>query len=164
MLIWGVNMAVAKTGLSELPPILLMAMRFSLVAALVVPFVRRPQAPLLRVIALSFTLGFLHFALFFSGLKGLDAAVAVIVVQLQVPFAVLLAAIFLDDRPGWRRVCPAARSAGADGRTPRRPPPDRRPSRRPPPRFRQRKTRGGPGIRRRARASRASAFPRCTRE
>ena len=35
MLIWGVNMAVAKTGLSELPPILLMAMRFSLVAALV---------------------------------------------------------------------------------------------------------------------------------
>lgn len=103
MLIWGVNMAVAKTGLSELPPILLMAMRFSLVAALLVPFVRRPEAPLVRVIGLSFTLGFLHFALFFSGLKGLDAAVAVIVVQLQVPFAVLLAAIFLDDRPGWRR-------------------------------------------------------------
>ncbi|MGB8273816.1 MAG: EamA family transporter [Alphaproteobacteria bacterium] len=104
MLIWGLNFAFAKAGLAELPPILMMTMRFTLVAAIVVPFVRRPNAPMGRVIALSFTLGFVHFSLLFTGLKGLDAAVAAIVIQLQVPFAVILAAFVLGDRPGWRRI------------------------------------------------------------
>jgi len=104
MLVWGVNFAVAKTGLAEFPPIFMMALRFTLVAALLIPFVRRPAAPMRRVLALSFTLGCLHFALFFSGLKGIDASVAAIVIQLQVPFAVLLSALLLGDRPGWRRL------------------------------------------------------------
>ena len=102
MLVWGVNFAVAKVGLAEFPPLLMMTLRFGLVAILLVPFVKRPAAPMSRVIGLAFTLGFLHFALFFSGLNGIDASVAAIVIQLQVPFAVILAAILLRERPGWR--------------------------------------------------------------
>ena len=104
MLVWGVNFAVAKTGLSEFPPIMMMTLRFTLVAAILVPFVRRPAAPLRRILGLAFTLGCLHFALFFSGLKDIDASVAAIVIQLQVPFAVLLSTLLLGERPGWRRV------------------------------------------------------------
>lgn len=104
MVLWGVNFAVAKFALSEFPPILMMTLRFSLVAVLLVPFVRRPAAPLAKVIGLSFTLGTLHFALFFSGLAGIDASVAAIVIQLQVPFAVILSAILLGDRPGSQRI------------------------------------------------------------
>ncbi len=104
MLVWGVNFAVAKVGLSQFPPILMMAMRFALVAALLVPLVRRPAAPMRQVLGLSFTLGCLHFALFFTGLNGIDASVAAIVIQLQVPFAVILSAILLGDRPGPRRI------------------------------------------------------------
>ena len=102
MLVWGVNFAVAKVGLAEFPPLLMMTLRFGLVAILLVPFVKRPAAPMSRVIGLAFTLGFLHFALFFSSLNGIDASVAAIVIQLQVPFAVILAAILLRERPGWR--------------------------------------------------------------
>jgi O-acetylserine/cysteine efflux transporter len=104
MLVWGVNFVVAKVGLAQFPPILMMALRFALVAAVLVPFVRRPAAPMTRVLGLGFTLGALHFALFFSGLKGIDASVAAIVIQLQVPFAVMLSAVFLGDRPGPRRI------------------------------------------------------------
>jgi O-acetylserine/cysteine efflux transporter len=39
----------------------------------------------------------------FTGLKGTDAAVAAIATQTQVPFAALIAAVFLKDRIGWRR-------------------------------------------------------------
>lgn len=102
MLVWGVNFAVAKVGLAEFPPLLMMTLRFALVAILLVPFVKRPAAPMSRVLGLAFTLGFLHFALFFSGLNGIDASVAAIVIQLQVPFAVILSAILLGERPGWR--------------------------------------------------------------
>jgi O-acetylserine/cysteine efflux transporter len=104
MLIWGVNFAVAKTGLEELPPLLMMAVRFSLVAALLMPFVARRAMDMAKVIALSVTLGFLHFSLFFTGLAGVDAAAAAIVIQAQVPFAMILAAFFHADRPGWRRL------------------------------------------------------------
>lgn len=104
MLIWGVNFAVAKTGLAELPPLLMMAVRFSLVAALLVPFVRRPPVPLARLFALSVTLGLLHFSLFFTGLAGADASAAAIVIQTQMPFAVILSALLYGDRPGRRRI------------------------------------------------------------
>jgi len=104
MLVWGVNFVAAKVGLAEFPPIFMMALRFALVAALLVPFVKRPAAPMSRVFGLAFTLGFLHFALFYTGLNGMDASVAAIVIQLQVPFAVVLSAFLLGDRPGWRRL------------------------------------------------------------
>ena len=104
MVVWGVNFAVAKIGLAEFPPILMMALRFALVAAILIPFVRRPAAPMTRILGLAFTLGCLHFALFFTGLKDIDASVAAIVIQLQVPFAVVLSAFLLGDRPGWLRL------------------------------------------------------------
>ena len=55
------------------------------------------------ILVISMLLGVAHFALMFNGLQGLDASTAAISIQLQVPFASLLAAIFLKDKLGWRR-------------------------------------------------------------
>lgn len=103
MTIWGVNFAVAKIGLMQLPPILLVTLRFALVAAMLAPFVPRPTGRWGQVFLVSVTLGLLHFALMFTGLKEIDAATAAIAIQLQVPFAALLAAVVFNDRIGWRR-------------------------------------------------------------
>lgn len=104
MIVWGFNFVVAKWGLAELPPIFLMALRFGMVAALLLPFVRMPRKNLGAILALSTTLGCLHFSLMFTGLAGVDASVASIAIQLQVPFAAILAAIVFKDRLGWRRM------------------------------------------------------------
>lgn len=103
MVVWALNFPVAKVGLAQLPPMFLIALRFVLVAVLLLPFVARPTGRWRQVILISVTLGFLHFALMFSGLDRLDAATAAITIQLQVPFASILAALFLNDRLGWRR-------------------------------------------------------------
>jgi O-acetylserine/cysteine efflux transporter len=103
MAIWGLNFAVAKVGLEQLPPILLMTLRFGLVAAVLGPFVKRPVGRWRQVFMISVTLGLLHFSLMFTGLSGIDAATAAIAIQLQVPFAALLAAIVFKDMLGWRR-------------------------------------------------------------
>ena len=103
MVIWGLNFVVAKLGLTELPPMLLTGLRFVLVALILLPFVPRPRAKLGHLVALSVTLGSLHFSLMFTGLKDVDAGVAAIAIQVQVPFASLLAALFFNDRLGWRR-------------------------------------------------------------
>ncbi|WP_282606505.1 DMT family transporter [Pelagibius sp. Alg239-R121] len=102
-LVWGLNFAVAKLGLVQLPPLLFMGLRFALVAAILIPFVKPPSGRWLQVVGIAVTLGLLHFALMFSGLRVLDAATAAIAIQLQVPFAALLAAVFFKDKLGWRR-------------------------------------------------------------
>jgi len=96
--LWGLNFPVMKLGLGELPPLLLMALRFALVALLLCPLRRLPREKLGAILLLSITLGSLHFSLMFSGVAGIDAATAALLSQSQVPFATLLAAIFLKDR------------------------------------------------------------------
>lgn len=103
MALWGVNFVFGKWAVAELPPIFAIALRFSLVAALLLPFVRTPWADLKRIALLSLTLGCVHFSVFFTGVSGLDAGLGAIVAQSQVPFATLLGAILYRDYPGWRR-------------------------------------------------------------
>lgn len=103
MLIWGFNFVAAKYGLADFSPLLLMTLRFALVAALLVPFARRPRAKIGQIFLLSVTFAGLHFSILFMGLAGVDAAAAAIAIQLQVPFAALLAALVFKDRLGWRR-------------------------------------------------------------
>lgn len=103
MMLWGGNFAVAKVGLAQIPPIMLVAMRFALVAAVLLPFAGVPPGKLPGIAALSVILGLLHFSMMFTGLKDIDASTAAISIQLQVPFAALLAALAFGERLGWRR-------------------------------------------------------------
>ena len=102
-LIWGMNFAVVKFGLESFPPLLFIALRFALVAVALLPFVKPPKGYWLPVFGVSITLGFLHFALMFTALKYVDVSSAAIAIQLQVPFAAILAAILFKDTLGWRR-------------------------------------------------------------
>ncbi len=102
--VWGMNFAVVKAGLAELPPIFFVALRFTGVALTLLPFVRLSRRKLGQLVLLSVTLGGLHFSMMFVGLRGLDVATAAIAIQLQVPFAAILAAIAFKDRLGWRRL------------------------------------------------------------
>ncbi|HSK02561.1 MAG TPA: EamA family transporter [Kofleriaceae bacterium] len=101
MAIWGCNYAFAKLGLLELPPFALLALRFLCVGVLTVPFAIAPRRHLPRLIALSVVFGTLHFGLVYLGLTRIDAATGAALVQLQVPFAGILSALLLRERPGW---------------------------------------------------------------
>jgi O-acetylserine/cysteine efflux transporter len=102
--VWGMNFAVVKVGLAELPPIFFVALRFAAVAVVLLPFVRLSRNKLPQLVALSVTLGGLHFSMMFIGLRSLDVATSAIAIQLQVPFAAILAAIVFKDKLGWRRL------------------------------------------------------------
>lgn len=101
MLLWGLNFAVAKLALAEFPPILLSALRFTLVALILLPFIPRPKR-IRPIIELALTLGLLQFPMVFFGLTRLDASTAAIVLQLQVPLGVVMAAILLGEKLTWR--------------------------------------------------------------
>ena len=103
MLLWGMNFAIAKIGMEQLPPILMMAVRWGLLGLLLAPLVPLPSGRWREVFLVSVTLGLLHFSLMFLALNELDAGTAAIAIQLQVPFAAMLAAVLFKDRLGWWR-------------------------------------------------------------
>ena len=103
-LTWGAGFTIAKAGLEEFPPVFLMGLRFSLAAAVLVWFVPIPRGYLLKVFWIAMVGFCLQYGLTFTGLSMIDASLAVIVIQLEVPFAVLIAAFIFRERPGWQRL------------------------------------------------------------
>jgi len=100
VLIWAMNFIVGKLGVMQMPPLLLMALRFAVVAALLIPFMKPLPGRWPTVVALSVVLGVMHFGMMFAGLRGIDAGPAAIAIQLTVPFSALMALLFYRERLG----------------------------------------------------------------
>ena len=103
-LIWGLGVTFAKAGLSEFPPLFLMGLRFCLTALVLVWFVEIPRGKLPAIFWIAAVGATIQYGLTFTGLLDLDASLAVILIQLEVPFATLLGAVLLGERPGWQRL------------------------------------------------------------
>jgi O-acetylserine/cysteine efflux transporter len=101
--IWGMGFIFAKAAIEHFPPILLMALRFTLTALALVWFVRPPWQLLDRIFWIALVSAAIQYSLTFTGLKGLDASTASLVVQLEVPFGALVAWIVFRDGLGWGR-------------------------------------------------------------
>jgi len=97
-LIWGMGFTLAKPAIAEFPPILLMALRFAVTALALVWFVPIPVRQLKQIFFIALISAAVQYGLTFYGLRMLDASTAVLVVQLEVPFATLLAILFLKER------------------------------------------------------------------
>ncbi len=102
-LTWGLGIVFSKAAIAHFPPILLMGFRFTVTALVLVWFVRVPRGQLLALFGIALISAALQYSLTFTGLKGLDAGVAALVVQLEVPFLVLVGAVFLREKPGLRK-------------------------------------------------------------
>lgn len=102
--IWGLNVIAIKLAVAEMPPLLLMTLRFILVALILVPFYRVPRQQWPFLILLSVTFGSLHFALLFIGLQQAEAGTGALLVQMGTPFATLLAVVFLKEQLNTRKV------------------------------------------------------------
>ncbi len=102
-LIWGLGVVFAKAAIGHFPPVLLMALRFTLTALVLVWFVRPPWQIMGQLFLIALVSAALQYSLTFNGLRGVDASTAVLVIQLEVPFLVLLAAVLLKETPGPRR-------------------------------------------------------------
>ncbi|HUL10486.1 MAG TPA: EamA family transporter [Candidatus Acidoferrum sp.] len=102
--VWGFNFAVVKIGLRIVPPIAFVALRFAVVGIMLLPWLRWPLRRFRDLAVLSVILGVVHFSLMFTGMRGLDVPTASIAIQMQVPFAAILAAIFFGETLHWRRL------------------------------------------------------------
>lgn len=99
--IWGLSFVVIKIGVGATPPLLLCALRFLFAAFPAVFFVPRPQTRWRHLVGYGFFLGIVQFGLLFAAIAlGMPASLASLVMQAQVFFTILFAAILMGEKPG----------------------------------------------------------------
>lgn len=103
-LTWGFGFALAKAGLDHFSPLLLMGMRFLIAAAVLIWFVPIPRGYLKEIFGISFIAATLQYGLTFSGLARMDATPAVFLVQAEVIFGVIIAALLLGEKPSQKQI------------------------------------------------------------
>lgn len=102
-LIWGFHLIFLKAVADTVPPIFYVAMRMTLVALLLSPFLRWRPDQFGKLIAAGVCLGGFHLALILKGLSITSASAASVAAELYTPFATVLAIFFLGEKIGWRR-------------------------------------------------------------
>ncbi|HZH52711.1 MAG TPA: EamA family transporter [Microvirga sp.] len=99
--IWGLSFVVIKIGVGTTPPLLLCALRFLFAAVPAVFFIPRPETGWRHLVGYGFFLGIVQFGLLFAAIAlGMPASLASLVMQAQVFFTVLFAALLMGERPG----------------------------------------------------------------
>lgn len=113
IVVWGVNFVVIKVGLAGVPPMLLGALRFALVAFPAVFFIPRPRIPLRMLLAYGGFISLGQFAfLFYAMAVGMPAGLASLVLQSQVFFTVAIAGMWLGEPVRWHNIAGMAIAAG----------------------------------------------------
>lgn len=98
ILVWGFNFAVIKWGVSEIPPLLLVALRYIFAAFPAILFVKRPNVKLSWLLAYGLFVGVGQFScLFYAIHVGMPAGVASVVLQAQAFFTILFTAIIFKE-------------------------------------------------------------------
>ncbi|MGC6535334.1 MAG: EamA family transporter, partial [Parvibaculales bacterium] len=89
-LVWGFTFVAGKAGVEEMPPMLFTALRYSLLAILLFPFLKIVDGKMPQVMVITITMGSAHFALFYGGMSVADNVSAIAVAtQLGVPISTI---------------------------------------------------------------------------
>lgn len=104
-IIWGSNFVFISVGLAECPPLTFLVLRFALVALPAVFLVKLPHGHWRHIILIGLMTNVGQFTLFYTAIAaGMPAGLVGVVLQIQVVFTTILAAIFLHEKPGARAV------------------------------------------------------------
>lgn len=101
---WGFHYVVIKVAVGEIPPIFYAAMRMTIVAILLAPFLRWRMGKMRTIFGAALCFGAVNYALLFSGFIYATASAAAIANELYVPFATILSVLILKEEIGWRRI------------------------------------------------------------
>lgn len=99
VLVWGVNFAVIKVGVADVPPLMLGGLRFMLAAFPALLFLRPPKVPIRLYLLYGLTISVGQFSLLFTAIHiGMPTGLASLVLQSQAFFTMLFAALWLKEQ------------------------------------------------------------------
>ena len=100
----GFGFVVAKPAMQYFPPYLLMGLRFTIPALILVWWFPIPKGLFLDLFKVSFIGSTLQYGLTYTGLNIIDASSAVLLIQLEVPFGIIIAFFLLKEIPSIKNI------------------------------------------------------------
>tara|TARA_B100001173_G_scaffold270690_1_gene248249 strand:+ start:954 stop:1820 length:867 start_codon:yes stop_codon:yes gene_type:complete len=98
----GFGFVIAKPAFESFPPILLMGIRFTFAASILIWWFPIPKEYLKKIFVASLIANTLQYSITYTGLNFIDASAAVLLVQTEVPFGVIFAYFILKEKPTLR--------------------------------------------------------------
>ena len=95
----GFGFVIAKPAFEHFPPFLLMGLRFTFAASILIWWFPIPRGYLKKIFVASLIANTLQYSMTYTGLSLIDASAAVLLVQTEVPFGVLFAYFMLKEKP-----------------------------------------------------------------
>jgi len=95
----GFGFVIAKPAMQYFPPYLLMGMRFTIPALILVWWFPLPKGLYLDLFKVSLIGSALQYGLTYTGLNIIDASSAILLVQLEAPFGIIIAFFLLKEIP-----------------------------------------------------------------
>ena len=95
----GFGFVIAKPAMESFPPILLMGLRFTFAASILIWWFPIPRGYLKKIFIASLIAVTLQYSITYTGLNLIDASAAVLLVQTEVPFGVIFAYFMLKEKP-----------------------------------------------------------------
>ena len=110
VVIWGANFVVIDAGQADdVPPLLFLALRFLVVVVPAIFFLKPPPIGWRNILAIGATLSLGQFTLLYLALAlGMPPGLASLLLQTQVIFSIMVAALVLHERPTPRQLLGAA--------------------------------------------------------
>jgi O-acetylserine/cysteine efflux transporter len=100
----GFGFVIAKPAMQYFPPYLLMGLRFTIPALILVWWFPIPKGLFLDLFKVSFIGSTLQYGLTYTGLNIIDASSAVLLIQLEVPFGIVIAFFLLKEIPSIKNI------------------------------------------------------------
>ena len=103
-LLLGFGFAIAKPAMQQFPPFLLMGLRFTIAALILIWWFPIPRGLLKNLFIVSFIGGTLTYGLVYMGLNSVDASSSTLLIQTEVPFGVIIAYFLFKEKPGIKNI------------------------------------------------------------
>jgi len=100
----GFGFVIAKPTMQYFPPYLLMGMRFTIPALILVWWFPPPKGLYFDLFKVSLIGSTLQYGLTYTGLNIIDASSAILLVQLEVPFGIIIAFFLLREIPTLKNI------------------------------------------------------------
>lgn len=98
ILAWGSNFTAMKLALEEVPPFLMVGLRFAILVPLIA-LLKRPALPLSRILAVGALINMGQFAFLFAALNAeASAGLASLLIQMQAPLTIALSFLVFGER------------------------------------------------------------------
>lgn len=112
--LWGLNVVVMKIAMGDLPPLVFTTLRFSILALVLIPFIKVSWQQFKQLLPLAVVMGMGHFYLLAVGLTYVPSFVASFCLLLGGPFSSFLGYLVLKERlTRWQVVAITIATLGA---------------------------------------------------